>query len=92
MKASFQGSMAQGGLEPLVALGRENLGPASVLSRTDGQGKDFAGDGVLEKTFQELNLLALRPFVSGLNRVVICIPILYSKKKIGVSTFSKHSV
>ena len=38
----------QGGLEPIVALGGEDLGPASVLSRTDGQGEDFAGRGVAE--------------------------------------------
>ena len=40
----------QGGLEPIVALGREDLGPASVLSRTDGQGADLAGGRVAEMT------------------------------------------
>ena len=35
----------QGGLEPIVALGGEDLGPASVLSRIDGKGEDFAGCG-----------------------------------------------
>ncbi len=38
----------QGGLEPIVALGGEDLGPASVLSRTDEQGADLAGGGVDE--------------------------------------------
>ena len=32
--------MVQGGLEPPDALDRQDLGPASVLSRTDGQGED----------------------------------------------------
>ena len=40
----------RGGLEPIVALGGEELGLASVLSRTDGQGDDFAGGRVTIKT------------------------------------------
>ena len=45
-----EGSLVQGGLEPIVALGGEDLGSASVLSRTDGQGEDFAGCGTAEMT------------------------------------------
>ena len=40
----------RGGLESIVALGGEDLGPASVLSRTDGQGENFAGCSVEIKT------------------------------------------
>ena len=45
------GSLVQGGLEPPDALDRQDLGVASVLSRTDGQGADLAGCGV-----EEMNL------------------------------------
>ena len=41
----------QGGLEPPDALDRQDLGVASVLSRTDGQGADLAGCRV-----EEINL------------------------------------
>ena len=44
------GSLVQGGLEPIVALGREDLGFASVLSRTDGQGADIARCRTAEMT------------------------------------------
>ena len=45
-----QGSLVQGGLEPPDALDRQDLGPASVLSRTDGQGADLAGRRTDEMT------------------------------------------
>ncbi len=45
--------MVQGGLEPIVALGREDLGPASVLSRTDGQGEDDSGCNNAEKKLRK---------------------------------------
>lgn len=40
----------QGGLEPPDALDRQDMSPVSVLSRTDGQGEDFAGCSVEIKT------------------------------------------
>lgn len=44
------GSLVQGGLEPPDALDRQDLGVASVLPRTDGQGADLAGCGIAEMT------------------------------------------
>lgn len=44
------GSLVQGGLEPPDALDRQDLGPASVLSRIDGQGEDFARSETAEMT------------------------------------------
>ena len=41
------GSLVQGGLEPIVALGGEDLAPASVLSRTDGQEEYYSRCGVV---------------------------------------------
>ena len=41
------GSLVQGGLEPIVALGGEDLGPASVLPRTDGQEEYYSKCGVV---------------------------------------------
>ena len=55
------GSLVQGGLEPPDALGGEDLGPASVLSRTDGQGEDFAGRGIAEMTILLLARYTLQP-------------------------------
>ena len=44
------GSLVQGGLEPPDALDRQDLGVASVLPRTNGQGADLAGCGIAEMT------------------------------------------
>lgn len=55
------GSLVQGGLEPPDALDRQDLGVASVLSRTDGQGADLAGCGIAEMTILSLARYTLQP-------------------------------
>ena len=51
----------QGRVEPPDALDRQDLGVASVLSRTDGQGADLAGCGIAEMTILSLARYTLQP-------------------------------
>lgn len=59
----------QGSVEPPDALDRQDLGVASVLFRTDGQGADLAGCRIAESTILPLARCTLQSFARRVGSV-----------------------